>query len=559
MLLNLHVKNLAIIDEIEVDFSDHLNILTGETGAGKSIIIGSINLALGGKASGDIVRKGADYGLVELVFQLKDPAAAAKIREMDLPVEDDIVILSRKLMKGRSICKVNGENVTTAVLKEIAVLLIDIHGQHEHQSLLYKNKHLDIVDRFAKDKLGGLMKELKEKFEAYQMLKKEWKEAEVPLEERLREISFLEYEIKEIGAAGLKDNEDEELEIMYKRLSNANIITEGISNVYQITGLAPDNISSGLSRAERILAKLGDYDEEIAGFHTQLEDIDNLLNDFNRELSDYLSGVDYDMEKFKEVEERLNLVNGLKSKYGNSLESIGEYYRRAVCRLEHYRDYELYMEELEEKITRAEEELTDLSGRISSVRKRKALVLEKKIKEALQDLNFLDVQFEIAFRRLEHYTAGGQDEAEFCISTNPGQDPAPLGRVASGGELSRIMLAIKSVLAEQDAVDTLIFDEIDVGVSGRTAQKVSEKLSVIARTHQVICITHLPQIASMADVHFVIEKFSKDNITRTQIRKLDQEASEKELARILGGAVITETVLSSAKEMKELAANTKIY
>jgi DNA repair protein RecN (Recombination protein N) len=559
MLSNLHVKNFAIIDEVEVCFSDHLNILTGETGAGKSIVIGSINIALGGKMSMDMVRKGEKYALVELVFQLEDDLIIEKLKNMDLLIEDGQVIISRRIMNGRSISKINGEHVTTAVIKEVASVLIDIHGQHEHQSLLYKNKHLDIVDRYAKSELELYKEDLLKAYNEYTKVKRQLAKEVVPEEERLREVSFMEYELKEIEEARIIPGEDEELNYQYKKLANSHAIAEGLSGIYEVIGENDNSVSDKVGRAVRTLHKLEEYDIEIEGISRQLSDIEGLVSDFNRELSGYMSGLNYDNTQLVEVENRLNILNSIKAKYGNNLYEVNNYYEGIIAKLQKYREYDQYILELEETLVKQEEILKDRCEKVSKIRKGKGKELSVKIKEALIDLNFLDVRFEVNLKKLKHYTENGYDEVEFVISTNPGEDLKPLAKVASGGELSRIMLAIKSVLADNDAIETLIFDEIDVGVSGRTAQKVSEKLSFIANKHQVICITHLPQIASMADEHYIIEKQSENNSTKTTIRLLSENQSIDEIARILGGAKITESVISSAKEMKELATNTKIY
>lgn len=559
MLVSLHVKNFAIIDEIEVDFLDHLNILSGETGAGKSIIIGSINIALGGKVSSDFIRKGADYALVELVFYSNQNKVVRKMEELDIPIEDGQIILSRKIMKSRSINKINGETVTAGNLKELAALLIDIHGQHSHQSLLYKQKHLEILDQFAQEEIKEVIEKYRENFHLYQKLKKEIEEKTLPEEERLREQSFLEYEKKEIESARLKEGEEEELSIQYKKLSNTSQIIQGLSEVYSFTGDGNQSISEQIGRALRQLTKLEEYDQEIKEYSQQLFQVEDILNIFNRDLVGYMSELDYNKEELDQVEERLNLIHSLKSKYGNTIENVLERYNEIVKKLEQYQDYETYMKELSNRYKEVENTLMKLAEKLSSLRKQKAIELGKKIQEALVDLNFLQVKFEPVVIRGEKFTEQGVDEVEFQISTNPGEDLKPLHKIASGGELSRIMLALKSVLAEQDAIETLIFDEIDVGVSGRTAQKVSEKMSYIAHEHQVICITHLPQIAAMSDHHYVIEKIAENGVTKTNIRKLEEKESVEELARILGGAKITQAVLESAKEMKQLAENTKVF
>lgn len=557
MLVSLHVKNFAIINEVEVYFKDHLNIMTGETGAGKSIIIGSVNAALGAKINKDIVRSGADYALVELVFETKDDAVFRAMRDLDIPVDGEQIIISRKIMPGRSVCRVNGESVTASALTEIATLLIDIHGQHEHQSLLHKAKHLEIVDRFAKDELGTLKQELEHSYKEYTRIRQEFEHSGMDEEKRLREISFLEYEVNEIKKAALILGEDEELAIRYKKLSNANTISEGLQSVYRFTGYEPSAAGDCIGRALRQLMKLSEYDEAIGGYLNQLSDIDSLMNDLNRDLSQYLSDMENPEEELEEVTKRLDLINHLKAKYGNSIEQIVRHAGECEAKLERYRDYDLYMDKLRRSMAEAEETLKNQSEQLSLLRKKKARELTTRICEALVALNFLDVKFEMIFDRMEHYTANGYDDAEFIISTNPGEEMKPLSKVASGGELSRIMLGIKSVLADKDEIETLIFDEIDVGISGRTAQKVSEQLSIIAGNHQIICITHLAQIAAMADSHFIIEKQTDGHSTQTMIRELEEEEVIDELSRILGGAEITDRVRENAKEMKQLALASK--
>lgn len=559
MLLNLHVKNFAIIDEIDVCFKDHLNILTGETGAGKSIILGSINIALGGKVSKEIIRKGAEYALVELVFQIDDLHTIEKLEELDITVEDNQIIISRKIMNGRVINKINGENVPTLMLKKVAELLLDIHGQHEHQSLLYKTKHLSIVDHYAKNELGDSKKELLSLYREYQELVKEIENASISEDQKLREVSFLEYEIQEIENAKLKIGEDEELYTEYKRLANANTISENVNAIYELTSGSSSSVSDSISRSVRLMQKVSEYDSQLSQFCDQLMDIEGIVTDFNRDLQDYVSNLEYDPYEFTRIEERLNLINMLKAKYGNSIEEILSYLANAREKLDKYTAYDDYVASLEVKKKEFEVRLEEMSQRISDIRKKNAIELNEKITEALQDLNFMNVNFVISMNRLPRYTEQGYDEVEFLISTNLGEDVKPLAKVASGGELSRIMLAIKSVLADQDAVGTLIFDEIDVGISGRTAQKVSERMAVIAQKHQVLCITHLPQIAAMADAHFIIEKTDVAMRTTTTIYELDEDKSAEELARMLGGAVITDAVLHNAKEMKELANKTKLY
>lgn len=558
MLESLHVKNLAIIDEVEVDFKNHLNILTGETGAGKSIIIGSINMALGGKASGDMIRSGAEYGLVELVFSADSPMVIEKLRQLELPMEDGQIILSRKIMKTRSVCKVNGETVTMAILRDLASVLIDIHGQHEHQSLLHKQKHLEILDRYGKQSSKDEMEQIGTLFKEYKQAKEEYEAKNVSQEERNRQLSFMQYEYQEIKQAQLKEGEDEELAALYKRYSNAQQIAEGIQGVYQITGGGMSAVNDEISRASRLMSKIADYDDALVGFMEVLQGLEEQLADLNYQLQDYMGEMEYDEASFVQVEQRLDLYNSLKAKYGDTVQEIQAYFEELEEKMEQYKEYDLYLENLRLRAEKKEQAYLKAASKLSKARKKNGIELGEQIRQALLDLNFLDVQFEVMVTPSEHYTVKGIDEVEFVISTNPGEAMRPLGKVASGGELSRIMLAIKSVLAQQDEIDTLIFDEIDVGISGRTAQKVSEKMAVIARKHQVICITHLPQIAAMADEHFIIEKHVEKDKTATDIRALDEAGSIEELARILGGAEITDTVKGSAMEMKRMANEIKI-
>ena len=559
MLHNLYVKNLALIDEIEVEFKEGLNILSGETGAGKSIILGSVNLALGGRYSSDILRNEEEPGYVELGFFVEDEVQINLLKDLDVYPEDGMITLSRKMIGKRSVSKINGEAVQISQLKEVAGILIDIHGQHEHQSLLYKKNHLSILDEFAKDTINDVKQKVAAAYQIYKQYKEELQEANLDEKARNKEMSFLEFEIQEIRGANLKEQEDELLEEQYRRMVNGKKITANLEEAYGYTANANQNASDNLIRAIYCLQEAARYDEKANELYAQLTEVDNLLNDFNRELSDYSSSFDFSEEDFYEVEKRLNEINHLKSKYGNSIQEILTYCEEKEETLRKLQDYDSYLETLRRNLAEAEQKLSSLSLQLSKMRQEASKELTKAIKENLLDLNFFDVKFEMVFTALEHYSLIGTDEVEFMISMNPGEPVRPLGDVASGGELSRIMLAIKTVMAEKDRIETLIFDEIDVGISGRTAQKVSEKMALIGRNHQIICITHLAQIAAMADAHFAIEKKVTEGKTRTSISLLNKEEEIDELARILGGAEITEKVMESAAEMKELAKRTKYH
>lgn len=530
MLYHLHVKNLALIDEIEIDFHDHLNILTGETGAGKSIILGSINLALGAKASGDIIRNGEEEALVELIFMVEKEETIKKLKNLEVNIkEDGQVIISRKITGKRSICKLNDETVTIGKLKEVASLLLDIHGQHEHQSLLKKEYHLEVLDRFAFSKDKKVKEQVIKDMKRYELCLSKWKELEALKQERNRKMSFLEFEYKEIEEAKLVAGEDVSLELDYKKMEHGKEIMEHLDKVYQATGYESGSAAgSQFSSALKNLAHICEYDEGLRDLYQQLVNLDNLLNDFNKEMKAYEDEFTFDEESFYSTERRLSEINHLKSKYGDTIEEILEYGEKAKEQYEKMLHIEEEAKQLKLELEQCEEELNKSTKELSKLRKKAAKELEEKILEALKDLNFMEVDFAIEFKEKEEYSSNGKDEIAFTISTNAGEKRRPIWEVASGGELSRIMLAVKSVLADVDEIETLIFDEIDVGISGRTAQKVSERMAVISKNHQVMAITHLPQIAAMADYHFLIEKNAKDGKTTTKIHLLEEENQIKE-------------------------------
>lgn len=553
MLQNLHVKNLALIQEADVEFDEGLNILTGETGAGKSIIIGSMNLALGEKVPKEMLRGNEEPAFVELVFSVENEKTIQKLKALEVEPEEGLVVLSRKITQQRSVGRINGETVPASRMREVADLLIDICGQHENQLLLSKKKHLEILDEYAKDKLEEKKRKLSEEYHTYRTLREEYEKAKIDTNEQQRELSLLEYEVKEIEEAKLVLGEDEELEEQFKRFSNGKKIMEGVSLAYAATGGQMESASELLGRAVRELSSVMSYDREVEALQEQLAEIDNLLSDFNHDISGYIDSADFDGERFFEIEKRLDLLNHLKSKYGSSIEEVLDACSKKQERIEKLQDYDAYLNGLSASIERQEKQVKALSEEISSIRQMEAQKLTSSIVKALDELNFLDVSFSMDFKRLEDYTANGLDDAEFLISTNPGEPLKPLEKVASGGELSRIMLAIKTVMAESDEISTLIFDEIDNGISGRTAQMVSEKMNLLGRNHQIICITHLPQIAAMADSHFLIEKSVMNQSTVSEIKKLNIEESVSELARMLGGVEITDTVYQNAREMKQMA------
>ena len=558
MLLNLHVKNLALIEEVDVDFEKGLIVLTGETGAGKSLILGSVNIALGNKASKDMIRKGTDYSLVELTFSVSENCAK-QLKKYDIYMEkDNIITVTRKISEGRSISKINGETVNIKTLKNVMSLLIDIHGQHDHQSLLYTKNHLDILDKFAKDSILELKEQIKEEYSKYTKLIKKLEEFNIDEGQKTREIEFAEYEVNEIESANLKPEEDVQVEEEFKKLSNSKEIVSALSEIYNALSYeTAGGLGDIINKAVMDINSIKGMDEKISQFQTELYDIDNLCRELTSQIYDYNSGMDFNPEYVREVEERLDVINHLKLKYGNNIEEILRYKEEKEEYLEKVNNMTDEMESVKNQISELEGTLNNLCTKLSEQRKKAAKELEVLVKQALVDLNFIAVEFEIQITRKESIGENGFDNVEFMISTNPGESVKPLVKVASGGELSRIMLAIKSILATEDDIDTLIFDEIDTGISGQTAMKVAEKMAKISRNHQVICISHLSQIAAMADSHYLIKKTADENSTTTSIKKLTRQQSIEELVRINGGSGITEAGLIHATEMKDMADRTK--
>ena len=558
MLRVLHVKNMALIEEEKIEFGDGLNILTGETGAGKSILIGSLGVALGSGSFKDYVPENADHASVELIFETQSGRVQAWLEEHDIPDMDGQIIISRSFRKGRSISRINGEVVPIGLVRELSSDLIDIHGQHEHQSLLYPKYHLQLVDDFAGEELEKKKERCRMLYQAYASASQKLKEALRDAGDRAKNMDFISFEVSEIDDAGLRLGEDEELENRFRFLSNAQKIMEALSVVQRLTdGDGETDASSQISRASGELSAVASYDEELMQLQSTLSDAEGMLSDFTRALSGYIDAFSYDEQEFSEVSDRLDLINHLKMKYGRTIEDILSYRDARQQELDRLSNFDAYVSGLKAEVEKSRKELLEVCGDITALRKTSAEKLTEQIVRSLRDLNFLDVRFEIRFEKLKEPSGNGMDEASFLISMNPGLPLRPLQHVASGGELSRIMLGIKTVMAKKDEIECLIFDEIDTGISGRTAQKVSEKMAQLSRDRQVIAITHLAQIASMADVHFLIEKRSEDGKTHTGVRQLTGEAITDELARILGGVQITDAVRATAAEMKRMADEKK--
>ena len=556
MLEGLHVKNLVIIDEAEVSFGGGLNILTGETGAGKSVVIGSINLALGAKAGKNLVRAGKESGFVELIFSVNNDVGD-KLRRLDIIPEDELVVITRKFTGERSVSKINGETVTLSKVKEAAALLLDIHGQTENQTLQLSKNHLELLDKYCKEEVKPYKKRLKDLVTEYRNKENELLEYSADEASISRELDFLKYECKEIESAKLVKDEEEELDKKVRKYSSSSkivsLIEEARKNLSD-NGGADDSIGSIV----RAMSRLSDVDETSVELLNQISEIESLLNDFERSLSDYADDNVFDEVDFMQSEARLDKIRGIYAKHGGSYKTTIDFLDASLAQIEKLEHASEYKEKLSMEVEKLKKVILSECDELTKVRKRGALKLSKLVKQSLIDLNFLQVEFDVEFAGSKDFTSKGNDEIIFKISTNPGEPMRSISEVASGGELSRIMLALKSVMADTDEIPTMIFDEVDTGISGRTAQMVAEKMALLSAKRQIIAITHLAQIAAMADNHYLIEKKADENHTATDIRRLDEAEEVSELARILGGVAVTENVINSAREMKKLATDTKI-
>ena len=559
MLESLHVKNLALMEECEIDFREGLNVLTGETGAGKSILLGSINLALGAKADKDVIRTGETEASVELVFSGNDETMKM-LADMDIPSDDNTIIIVRRITPTKSVFKINGETVLQKQVKELSAELIDIHGQHEHQSLLNVLRQRDMIDAFGGEDIEKAVENVAVCCKAYKECLSKLREAEEKGQSRDREISLLEYECKEIEDAELVVGEDEELEEQYKRMVSSEKLIAGVNEaVSLISGENGSDAGELISHAIGSLSRLEGIDDRISSLLEPIREAESLLGDFSLNASNYIDDLEYDPEEFDRVEKRLDLLNTLKSKFGKTLEAVLTYYEEKSQQLQNLRNLDEYLCKLKEEANGLHNEYISYCNKLTLLRKKAGEEFSKQLTRALSELNFNGIEFYVNLETdMETISTKGQDSLEFMISTNPGEPVKPVRNVASGGELSRIMLGIKTILADKDAIDSLIFDEIDAGISGHTAWEVGKKLNKLSKEHQVICISHLPQIAAMSDIHFMIEKMVTDGKTKTEISKLSEDGTINELARLLGGDENSPAAIINAKELRSNALAEKI-
>ena len=545
MLDRLLVKDLALIEKSVVEFSGGLNVLTGETGAGKSILLGSIQLALGQKANKDLIRHGKEQAIVELDFSLtEEEVRRIQALEEDLELEEERLLIRRKISEKKSDIRVNDLGLTLAKLREITGGLLDLHGQHEHQSLLREGSHLEIIDGFRKKQGGKLLEEVADAYHLLQEKKRALQKFSLKEEERTRELDFLDFEIQELADANLSEGEEAELTKEYS-------LYENMDRLKSLLLSAKESLEEmDFHRPIQAVEEAKDFDESLKGLSDSLYDLEAVGEDCLRSLDHYLDHAEVDEEKLFTLGERLEQIRRVMMKHGGTEAKA----LAALAKKEERRSFLLDYEKAEEKAKKAiveqEKLLREKALLLSKERQEDAKVLAKQIQGEMQEMGFLDTKFEFHFQEKKEPTEKGLDEVEAYVSLNPGEPLRPLREVGSGGELSRIMLSIKTVLADTEGVSTLIFDEIDSGISGRTAEKVGEKLQKIAKNHQVILITHLPQIAAKADHHFLIEKTVEEGATHTRIHPLKEKESIEELARLLGGDEISEASLENARELK---------
>lgn len=546
MLSLLHIENIAVIEQADISFDKGFNVLTGETGAGKSIVIDAISAILGQRAYRDMIRTGTSKASVRAVFT-KVPNFPW-FEENGVEYDEETVIQRDIFLDGKNVCRVNGTLVTVAILHKLGIQLINIHGQHDSASLFDEENHLRFLDAFADN--GGLLADYREKFAAVSELRRQIDRMTMDEGEKLRRMETLKYQIAEIEKADLKSGEDEVLEQRRKLLQNSEKLSQGLEEASEalLGGDDSDGAAALLAQAAYALSRIARYSDDYTGFQERLTDLKYQVQDIADEVRDSLDELSYSADELETIEARLDIIHRLRRKYGADCDEILAYLDKAQKELDEIEFADDRVEQLKKKLAKQEKQAWDAALALRKNRQEQGAVMAEKILSELSQLDMPRVQFQCRFRETE-LTSEGVDAVAFYLSANAGEDLKPLSKVASGGELARIMLSMKNVLAEKDAVDTLIFDEVDTGVSGRAAQRIAEKLKSLAKHKQVLCVTHLPQLAALADTHMLIAKSEHDGRTYTTVTPLDRKGRAMELARIIGGAHITETTLKSAEEM----------
>lgn len=556
MLLELNIANIALIESLRIEFAQGFNVLTGETGSGKSIVVDCMNLVLGGRADRDFVRTGAEKGSVQALFDIaKNSAAKAILGEMDIDCEDGMVAVSREISRsGRNICRISGVIVPLNTLRRLTGTLLDIHGQHEHQSLLDPAKHIAFLDAYGDNRHTELCAQAAKLHSERVKMESELKKNMLDAAERERLSDMLGFQIQEIASAKLKKGEEERLIARLRILENSEKIRTNVETAYEATYAGAGRTPSAqelLLRAANAMDKLSQIDERYAELGLRLREMVYSVQDVGYELRDILDHMESDPELIEKVSKRLETIDRLERKYGPNLDDVLNFYASAVERLESIQTGDAHIDALKAELAKKDAELDEVCTLLTASRRELAQRLAQAVMQQLRDLGMGRARLEIRIESLPRPTANGLDSVEFLISANPGEPLKPMASVASGGELSRIMLALKAISMEADGVDSMVFDEIDTGVSGRMAQTVGEKMCAIARDHQVLCVTHLPQIAALGDAHFVVEKHTDGTTTETLVRQLDSEGRIHELSRLVGGAEDSTSSLSHAKHMLE--------
>jgi len=538
MLNHLLVKNFALVEDLAVDFSDNFNVLTGETGAGKSIIIDALAILLGGRAQSEFIRTGTDKAIIEGVFYLPEAHYIwDSLRDLEIEHEDSMLVLSREIsLNGRNVCRINGRSFTLGQYQQIGLAIVDIHGQHDHQLLLQGDKHLYLLDKFGGQEHQLLMQDVKDKYGGYLHIKRELEELKASEKERLQKIDYLGFQRDEIKQAQIRSGEFEELSQEVKLLANAGKINENIHCAYEQLFGGEKGVSAYdlLSKALSKLQELKDFTPSLQEIYIQLEPALYLIEETASQIRDFKDELDYSPERLEECENRLYCLKSLCKKYGPTIADVLLHMQKAETELKKWLSSSERLAELEVKVKQHYEEYRQSATELSAQRKKIAAIIQKKVVTELVELAMPNVQFEVKFFPCES-SKQGIEQVEFYISPNPGEPLLPLTKIASGGELSRIILALKIILAEIDEIGTLVFDEIDAGIGGKTAQKVAEKLERISKSQQVICVTHSPLVAAIADRHLLLEKVLEDGRTRTIIQQLNETERIEELARMLGG------------------------
>lgn len=554
MLQELSIKDFAIIDEIQISFQPKMTVLTGETGAGKSIIIDALGLLAGGRGSTEFIRKGEKKAVIQGLFTLPREANTYNIlEEYGIDSEDGQIILQRDLYRGgRNICRINGMMVNLATLRKVGETLIDIHGQNEHQELMKPENHIDLLDEYDK-KTSELRNQYQVVYQNYRKLKLSMEKKEADEKAWAQRLDMLNFQVKEIGEAGLKINEEDELVEEKNKLDNFQAIHDALELSYQILSGEKIDVVGNLGNAMNELSDISDLSENLQEINTKISDAFYSLEDVARDISDELDSMEWNGERLNEIEERLELIHQLKRKYGDTIEDILHYHSRIVKELREMENTEQNSEKQERQLSEALEKVKELAIKLSKQRKKSAKKLEKMIHEQLSALYMDKAVFEVKFLNNSKLYSKGIDKVEFYIQTNPGEEMGPLAKIASGGELSRIMLALKTIFSQKMGVTSIIFDEVDTGVSGRVAQAIAEKISQISNNSQVLCITHLPQVAAIADNHYYISKSVNDGRTETSLEELDEKQKIREIARMLSGSEITELTLKHAEELIKMS------